>query len=210
MNDMMEPSIGLRIAERGSTITKCPSLPAEVWQLIFSVGEFDVHGGFWSTCDYPTMANICRSCTLFRDLVRPILYRNFQSHVFTDDWHCFSVAKFAWTMCTNPRLASLVRHVSIRGVCDMCPQSGVTATDSPDDPMASVLVNKAAELGIDFNYHEDYTNRHRGNVGFDLVALVLAQLPVMDTLNLFWFSTRNLSRMPTPRGGWPWKQSSKK
>lgn len=207
---MMEPRIGLQTAERSSITTKCPSLPAEVWQLIFSVGKIDAHGDFWSTYDQPTMANICRCCTLFCDLIRHRLYRNFESHVLTDDWHCFDVAKFAWTICTNPYLASMVRHVNIRGVCDMPRESGVTATDNHDHPVASVLVNKAAELGIDFKYHEVYTNRHGGNVGFDLAALVLAQLPRMETLNLCWFDTHSFARMPQPRGGWPWKHSSEK
>lgn len=200
---------GLQPAECSSTTTKCPSLPAEIWRLVFSVGDFEVDGTFWSTFDHPTMASICRSCTMFRDLVRPRLYCKFESHVFTGEWHRFSVTKFAWTICKNPHLASLVRHVDIRGVCDMFPEPRVTATDDPDHPMASVLINRAAELGMDFKYYEVYTNRHGGSAGFDLVALVLAQLPMMDTLTLAWFDTHEIARMPEPRGGWPWTQSRK-
>lgn len=205
----MESPYGLRPAELSLTTSECPSLPAEIWRLIFSVGDFDVYGRFWSTYDNPTMANICRCCTLFRDLVRPRLYYKFESYVFDADWHCFSVAKFAWSICTSPNLASFVHHVNIRGVCDMFPRPRVTATDDPDHPMASALINKAAELRMEFKYYEGYTNRDGGNVGFDLVALVLAQLPVMDTLNLAWFDTHTIARMPEPCGGWPWAQSRK-
>lgn len=210
MDFIMEPPDSLQTAERSSTITKYPSLPVELWRLIFSVGESDVHGSFRSTYDHPTMASICCSCTTFRDLIRPKLYCNFESQVFTDEWQCFSVAKFAWAICTNPHLASLVRHVNIRGVFDISPEPRVTATDDPDHPMASVLINKADELGMAFKYHEVYTTRHSGFIGFDLVALVLAQLPMMDTLNLAWSDgRRTIARMPEPRGGWPWVQSRK-
>lgn len=199
MISVMESPIGLRPAELSSTTTKCTSLPAEIWRLIFSVGDF----GY----DHATMASICRCCTLFCDLVRPRLYYSFESHIFDGDWHCFGVARFARTICTSPRLASLVRHVDIRGVCDMFPRPRVTATDDPVHPMASVLTNKAAKLGFDFKYYEIYTNRHGGNVGVDLVALVLAQLLAMDTLNLAWFDTHTIARMPEPYGGWLWGQS---
>lgn len=206
---MMESPYRLRPAELSATTSECPSLPAEIWRLIFSVGDFDGRGRFWSTYDYPTMASICRCCTLFCDLIRPRLYHNFESHIFDGDWHCFSVARFARTIGASPRLASLVRHVNIRGICDMFPSPRVTATDDPDHPMASALINKAAKLGMEFKYYEIYTNRHGGNVGFDLVAIVLAQLPVMDTLNLAWFDTHTIARMPEPCGGWPWAQSRK-
>lgn len=216
MNPGMESSNGLQPAGRSSTGTKCPSLPAEIWRLIFSVGNFDIHDGFWSTFDHPTMANICRSCTLFRDLVRPRLYRNFESHVLPDDedsdWQFFSVAKFAWTISMNPRLASLVRHVNIKGVYDTSRKPRGQGIGDPNHPMASVLTNKAAELEIEFKYQKVYTDRHNVNVGFDLVALVLAQLPNLHTLHLFWHdtTTHSIVRMPEPRGGWPWAQSRKK
>lgn len=206
----MESIDDLRPAERSSTTTKCPSLPAEIWLLIFSVGDFDEYGGFWSSYDRPTMASICRSCTLFCDLVRPRLYYNFTSKIF-GGFRCFSVARFAWSITTNPRLASLVRQVKIQGVCEMFPRPSVTATDDPDHPMASVLINKAIELGMEFKYYEVYTNKQGGDVGFDLVALVLAQLPAMNTLDLTWLDAYTYTpvRMPEPCGGWPWSQSRK-
>lgn len=87
----------------------------------------------------------------------------------------------------------------------------VAATDDHGHPMASVLINKAAELGVDFKYYEEYTNKHDSRVGFDLVALVLAQLPAMNTLDLSWLDTYAYTpvRMPEPCGGWPWSQSRK-
>lgn len=136
----MESPYSLRPVELSLTTTKRTSLPAELWRLIFSVGDF----GY----DHATMASICRCCTLFCDLVRPRLNYSFESHIFDGDWHCFGVARFARTICTSPRLASLVRHVDIRGVCDMFPRPRVTATDDPVHPMASVLTNKAAKIGI--------------------------------------------------------------
>lgn len=206
----MESPTGLQTVGPSSTTTKCPSLPAEVWRLIFSVGIFNVRRGcFNSTFDYPTMASICRSCTLFRDLVRPRLYYSFDSHVFTEEWHFFSVAKFAWSICTSPRLASMVQRVKIQKVCDMSLEPHVASTDSDDHPMATVLTRKAAELGMEFKYYEAYTDTHGGNVGFDLVALVLAQLPMLEELNLDWFDTHTTARMPEPRGGWPWTQTRK-
>lgn len=206
----MESINDLRPAERSSTTTKCPSLPAEIWLLIFSVGEFDEHGRFWSSYDHPTMASICRCCTLFCDLVRPRLYYNFESDYFAS-CRCFSVARFAWSIATNPRLASMVRYATIRRICNMFPLywPSVTATDDHGHPMASVLINKAAELGVDFKYYEVYTNKHGCCVGFDLVALVLAQLPAMITLDLTWFESYEPARMPEPCGGWPWSQSRK-
>lgn len=210
----MESPTGLETAGHSSTITKCPSLPAEIWQLIFSVGWFDLHGGFWSTYDHPTMASICRCCTLFRDLIRPRLYCNFDSQLWLDealDWQCFSVAKFARTISTNPSLASLVRRVDIWGACNMCdviPDPPVTLTDKTGHPVASVLIKRAAEIGMDFQYYETYTNNDNGISGFDLVDLVLVQLPLMHTLHLQWLGDHTMSSAPQPRDGWPWAQSS--
>lgn len=210
----MESPTGLETAGHSSKITKCASLPVEVWQLIFSIGHFDIRDGFWSTYDHPTMASICRCCTLFRDLIRPRLYCNFDSQIFIDedfDWKLFSLAKFARTVCTNPSLASLVRRVDIWGACKMCDiieDPPVTLTDNPDHPMASVLIKRAAELGMDFQYYETYTDNEFGISGFDLVQLVLAQLPLMDTLHLHWCGEHDMSSAPQPRDGWPWAQSS--
>lgn len=211
----MESPTALQTAGYSSKITKCPSLPAEIWRLIFSDGWFDIRGSFWSTFDHPTMASICRCCTLFRDLIRPRLYCNFDSQIFIDeipDWKCFSVAKFARTVCTNPSLASLVRRVNIWGACNMCDiinlDAPVTLTDNPDHPIASVLIKRAAELGMDFQYYETYTNNDHGISGFDLVELVLVQLPLMHTLHLHWHGTHDTSSAPQPRNGWPWAQTS--
>lgn len=219
----MDSPSSLRTAGRDSTATVCPSLPAEIWQIIFSVGKFDEHDGvFWSDYEIPDLASICRSCTLFRDLVRPRLYYNFSSHVFTwkypegKKWQRFSFPKFAWTISTNPHLASLVRRVEIHGVCymwDVDPESPIPREHSsgPDHSMASVLKRRAAELGMVLRYYDVYTNVHSPqNVGFELVALVLAQLPMLETLNLKWFGTPPIrERMPQPLGAWPWNQSSK-
>lgn len=207
---------------RSPTAIVCPSLPAEIWQIIFSVGEFDEYGGFWSDYDSPDLASICRSCTLFRDLVSPILYYNFSSHVPTyirrKEWQRFSLPKFACTVSTNPHLASLVRRVNIREVCDMWDVVSETPilwehrTDHPvaSVMMASVLTRRATELGMALRYYDVYANVHcPQNVGFDLVALVLAQLPMLDTLDLRWCGTPPMARMPQPRGMWPWNQSSK-
>lgn len=206
----MEFPSSSQTAVRSPTAIFCPSLPAEIWQIIFSVGEFDENGGFWSDYDSPDLASICRSCTLFRDLVRPILYYD-----FSDD---FSLSKFAWTVSTNPHLASLVRRVNIREVCDMWdvvsepPILWEHRTDQPvaSVMMASVLTRRATELGMTLRYYDVYANVHcPQNVGFDLVALVLAQLPMLDTLDLRWCGTPPMAQMPQPRGMWPWNQSSK-
>lgn len=218
----MEPPCSLQTGGPSPIAIVCPSLPAEIWQIIFSLGNFGEDGSFWSHHDIPDLASICRSCTLFRDLVRPILYNNFNSHVLTNinryKWHRFSFPKFAWTISTNPHLASLVRRVDIRGVRDMwdvvselptlgehCPDHSVASV-----MMASVLTRKATELGMALRYYDVYTNAHcPQNVGFDLVALVLAQLPMLDTLELGWCGNPPMTRMPQPHGSWPWNQSSK-
>lgn len=83
--------------------------------------------------------------------------------------------------------------------------------DAPKHPMAPALITKASELGIGFKYYEAYADiRDGGEVGFDLVALLLAQLPNLNEFHLTWFNTQARVRMPMPRSGWPWKQSSKK
>lgn len=219
---MVSPS-SMRPAGHISTATPCPSLPAEIWRIIFSVGSYDeVDGSFWSDYDYSDLASICQSCTLFCGLVRPMLYYRFVSHVMTrfcydnkSEWQRFSVSKFAWTISTNPHLASLVRQVEIRGVCDALDMDINSATivpleSYPNHPMASVLTRRAAELGIKISYYEGYTNVHWSqNVGFDLVALILAQLPMLDAVNLKWFGRSPITRMPEPRGVWPWSESSK-
>lgn len=155
------------------------------------------------------MASICRSCTLFCDLVRPSLYSRFASHVSDDNCCFYSVAKFTWAISTNPLLASMVRRVNIEGACDLVTEPRMRRRDTPDHPMAPALIAKAAELGMDFKYLEVYTHRHGGNVGFDLVALLLAQLPNLYELHLKWFDTETRVRMPEPRNGWPWTKSSK-
>lgn len=213
----MESLTGLRTTGRSSITTRRLSLPTEIWRLIFSVGESDVDDNFWSAYDHATLASICLCCTMFRDLIRPRLYYNFDSHVFTDKWRWFSVGKFARTVCTNPHLSSMVRRVDIRGVCDMdqmCGALSVISTDNPDHPMASVLIPRAAELGMDFKYHKLYSEKLSGNeisgfIGLDLVALVLAQLPMMHTLQLFWFDFPDIPPISQPRGGWPWAHSRK-
>ncbi|KAG8157915.1 hypothetical protein KVR01_012187 [Diaporthe batatas] len=199
---------------------KCISLPAEVWLLIFSVGRLDRHGDFWSTYDHPTMAKICRCCTLFRDLIRPRLYCNFESIMFTGVWHRFSVEKFARTVCENPRLAGMVRRVDIRGLCRMDELFGparVLSAGDPDHDLALILVQKAAELGIGLQPYLSYRDDSmRDYVGFDLTALVLAQLPMLHTIRLHWYYgpppdtvrvNPSLAGMPKPTSGWPWTSS---
>ncbi|POS71922.1 hypothetical protein DHEL01_v209682 [Diaporthe helianthi] len=214
----MESTSSIAPAGRISTAARCPSLPAEVWGMIFSVGHDDEDGGFWSCFRFPHLASICRSCTLFRDLVRPRLYYRFHSHLLTQiysfndkEYERFSVAKFARTISTNPHLASMVRRVDIQGVCDkwdVVPEAPVPLGYYPDDPMASVLTRKAVELGMVLRYYDVYTNVHSPqNVGFDLVALILVQLPMLDTLDLKWSGTPPMTRIPQPRSFWPWKKS---
>lgn len=219
----MESPCSLQTGRPSPTAIVCPSLPAELWQIIFSFGDFDEDGSFWSHYGIPDLASICRSCTLFRDLVRPILYNHFNSHdlitnINRSKWQRCSFPKFAWTISTNPHLAYLVRRVDIQGVRDMwdqgselpilgelCPDRSVASVT-----MASVLTRKATELGMALRYYDMYTNVHcPQNVGFDLVALVLAQLPRLDTLKLVWCGTPPMTRMPQPRDSWPWNQSSK-
>ncbi|KAG8159045.1 hypothetical protein KVR01_011488 [Diaporthe batatas] len=217
----MESPSSVRPAARISTTTQCPSLPAELWKIIFSVGYYhEEDGSFWSHYKPPDLASICRSCTLFCGLARPMLYHEFDSHVLTcinyddnNEFNRFSIVKFAWTISTNPLLASMVRRVNIEGVCDvwdmgMASGSPVPSKDHPNHPMASILADRAAELSVDFSYYEVYTNVHSPqNVGFDLVALILVQLPMLDTLSLKWSGRPPVTRMPDPRGAWPWKQS---
>lgn len=218
----MEYPSSLRTAGGKPTAIVCPSLPVEIWRIIFSVGEFDEKGVFWSDYNIPDLASICRSCTLFRDLVRPILYYRFSSHVPIyspgKKGQRFSLPKFAWTISTNPRLASLVRRVDIGGVRDMwdvVPEPPIVWENCPDHTvasvmMASVLTRRATELGMALRYYDVYAHVHcPQNVGFDLVALVLAQLPMLVTLDLRWCGTPPMTRMPQPRGVWPWSQSSK-
>lgn len=219
----MESPSGLRTVARSSTVPVCPSLPAELWQIIFSVGKFDERDGvFWSDYEISDLASICRSCTLFRDLVRPRLYYNFISYYNHtshphlrqgEKWHRYSFPKFAWTISTNPHLASLVRRVEIQGVChmrDVTLEPPTLREKCFDDFMASVLTRTAAELGMALEYYDVYTNVHSPqNVGLDLVALVLAQLPLLDTLDLKWCGPPPMTRMPQLHGVWPWNQSSK-
>jgi hypothetical protein len=191
----------------------------EIWQDIFSIGEFDSYGRFWSTYDHPTMASISRCCTMFHDLIRPTLYCNFDSHVFTGNkcrW--FGIVEFARTICTSPYLASMVRRVAIRGICDTNYIFGknlaVVSKDDPRHPTASVLLSRAAEQGMDFEYYEAYakkpdTSAQWAFVGFDLIALILAQLPSLHTLHLSWVDTTDFPPPAPPRGGWPWIDSSR-
>ncbi|KAK2613156.1 hypothetical protein N8I77_000083 [Diaporthe amygdali] len=202
---MMESHTGPR--NTGYNSTRCRRLPPEVWMIIFSFGAFDQHGTFWSIYDPSTLASLCRSCTLFRDLATPMLYRNFDSRVFTNQWHYFSVAKFTRTICTIPRLASFVRKVNIQGACDMFGQTQVKCLNDPKHPMASILISKAAELNMELKYFKAYTDINGWKIGFDLVALVLAYLPLIDTLNLDWFDTSIIDVMPRPQSGWPWRHT---
>lgn len=222
-------SLQTNTRRRLTTISKRTSLPAEVWLLILSVGEYDRHGDFWSTYTHSTMANICRCCTLFRDLIRPRLYCNFDSVLFTSAQHpnYFSLAKFSRTLCENPSLSSMVRMVDVRGVAQVGKMYGpasVVPADDPGHPMASVLLRKAADLGMHFAYHRAYTDRRRYIPELDLVALVLVQLPMLRTLRIYWFDDPPLGHdivlhprieppvpghMPLPRSDWPWVESSK-
>ncbi|KAI7776637.1 hypothetical protein LA080_004729 [Diaporthe eres] len=152
------------------------------------------------------MASICRSCTMFHDLARPRLYCNFESHVFTNDWHCFSVAKFAWTISKNSHLASLVRRVNIRGVCDMFPEPRVTGTDDPDHPMASVLINKAAELGMEFKYYKVYTNRHeepRSGWPWTQSPVFCFSPLLVESCSTTTFQRKSAGKAIVPRQLWP-------
>lgn len=214
-----------------TTTPKCTSLlPVEVWLQILSVGELDSNGDFWSTYTPSTMAKICRCCTLFRDQIRPRLYSSFDSALFTSTRHpnFLNLAKFARTLCENPNLCPLVRRVEIRGACplgNMYGQSSVVSSSAgdPGHPTASVLYQKAAEIGLgEFAYHRAYTDRRRYVPELDLVALVLALLPSLRTLHLYWFDqasplgcdteTRSVvpsHYIPQPRSVWPWHKSSK-
>lgn len=93
---------------------------------------------------------------------------------------------------------------------DMDSEPIVPLENYPDHPMAPALTSRAAELGMGLSYYEGYTNVHSPqNVGFDLVALILAQLPMLDAVNLKWFGRSPITRIPEPRGVWPWSESSK-
>ncbi|POS71685.1 hypothetical protein DHEL01_v209919 [Diaporthe helianthi] len=199
---------------RSSTATPTPiiSLPAEIWLLVFSIGEFDDYGNFWSTYDHRTMANLCRCCTLFCDLVRPRLYYNFESMIFTNRWHYYNVDKFTRTVCENRELASMVRRLDIQGVLhieQLMGPSTVAPADVPCDHPASVFTQRAAELGLNFRFYQRRKIYVKGQNDFDHVALLLAQLPRLHTLYLYWFDHGHPIRpsISEPRGSWPWVDS---